>query len=323
MKIINVGVFEELNPASSNIQQCTALKQMGHTVVKYPYRWIRNNYGSKVEVAWLLALAEEVNPDFIWFNKCNGMNPQATKRLGEKFTTALWMMDQPKEAEDNPEIYKHMENSTYAFCTSKHTTEVLRKKIKVPIYHVHDGVDLSTHHPVDPEPALKCDVAFMGSPTSHRVKLMTAALEVTKSLKIWGTAWEKHNDLSKYWEGGNASNEMFSKVARSAKVNIATQRPLTRSIRTFWLLGSGGFVLHEKFKGIDDIFKNGIHLVMYERDDITKFKKILAQCLTLDEGNRNKIAMAGYAHVASNFTWENTFQKVFRVMEERSQDENN
>lgn len=322
MKIINVGVFEELNPASTNIQQVNALERMGHVVTKYPYRDQLRNFGPMLATNFLLELANRELPDIIWFNKCNELPPHASKILTEKYLTILWHMDAPTAA--TMYVREHMVNCDYTICSSKAAALGLKRALNIPVYVVRDGVDFSIHQPYEGprDRSLECNVSFIGSPDPHRLDMMRAILEVTNKVHIYdlmGITPEHPLTWADTPYGGYlkgpAENEMFSKAIAHSLVNIGTQRNNDRSIRTFWILGCKGFLLNESFMEIEEDFENGVHLVSFEQGNFSEMQRIIKEWITDRQKNaRKSIAEAGYKHVLKNFTWEKTFENIFELI---------
>lgn len=313
MKILNVGVFEELKLASTNIQQVNALERMGHAVVKYPYRYNLQKFGPMLAVNLLLEKAASENPDIIWFNKCNQLHPRATKELTDKYLTILWHMDSPRQAPE--EVRQHMINCDYAVCSSKAAAKGLKQALGIPMYVVRDGVDFSVHKPYmdTKNHRFDCSVSFIGSPDSHRLDMVRAILEVTDQLHLYGFGWE-NTPYNEYFYGP-AENEGFSKAVAHSLVNIGTQRDNDRSIRTFWILGCKGFLLNESFLEIEEDFQNGVHLISWEQGNFKEMQRLLEEWTTKKQkGARDSISQAGYNHVLENFTWEKTFERIFKLV---------
>jgi len=311
MKILNVGVFEEINLASTNIQQVNALERMGHAVIKYPYRYNLQKFGPMLGVNLLLEKAAKELPDIIWFNKCSQLPPRATKELTDKYLTVHWHMDSPRQASE--EVRQHMVNCDYAVCSSKAAAKDLKQALGIPMYVVRDGVDFSIHKPYmgTKNHRFDCGVSFIGSPDAHRLDMIKTILEVTNRLHIYGFGWEG-TPYASYFKGP-AENEGFSKVVAHSLINIGTQRDTDRSIRTFWILGCKGFLLNESFMEIEEDFKDEKHLVIWKNLD--ELKKLLFSWLSNTMvSHRNIIAEAGYNHVIKNFTWEKTFEHVFNLI---------
>ena len=98
---------------------------------------------------------------------------------------------------------------------------------------------------------------------------------------------------------GQRRFEEAARVYADSKVcfNIAITNDI--NMRNFEVLGAGGFLLTERVPYLEELFKDGVHCVMWDTldDAIAKAKYYIEH-----DDERKKIAEEGYKHVIANHT---------------------
>lgn len=96
-------------------------------------------------------------------------------------------------------------------------------------------------------------------------------------------------------------NELYA----STKVVVGDSQPSPRywSNRIYETLGRGGFLLHPKVEGIEEEFIDGVHLVLYDRDNLEDLTNKIDYYLEHDD-ERERIRKQGFEHVKNNFTYK-------------------
>jgi spore maturation protein CgeB len=144
-------------------------------------------------------------------------------------------------------------------------------------YSIYNGLDPETHHPVEPDPALKCDLAFLGNRLPDRearveeLFLRAAELAPDASFLLGGEGWggkllpknvrwighvstEDHNRV-------NCSAGMVMNINRASMANVGYSPPT----RIFEVAGAGACMLCDYWPGIDDCFAPGEEILVVRR----------------------------------------------------------
>ena len=134
-------------------------------------------------------------------------------------------------------------------------------------YNIYNGLDPETHYPVEPDPSLRCDVAFLGNRLPDRearveeLFLRAAKLAPEMTFLLGGEGWgdkvmpknvrwvghvptEKHNRV-------NCSAGMVMNINRRSMADSGFSPPT----RVFEVAGTGACMLCDYWPGIDDCFE--------------------------------------------------------------------
>jgi hypothetical protein len=131
-------------------------------------------------------------------------------------------------------------------------------------------------------------------------------------LKLYGRGWQG-SELSAARE--SVEPKQFAQICTSAKIILGidstTDMELYFSNRTWFVLGSGGFLLTRYVKGLEKIFANHRHLVWFRdpEDALAQIRFYLAH----DE-LRRKIARDGHEFVHRMYPNERMAETMLRVL---------
>lgn len=141
-------------------------------------------------------------------------------------------------------------------------------------YAIYNGLDPDTHHPVPADPALRCDVAFLGNRLPDREKrveelfLQAAALAPDKSFLLGGEGWgDKALPTNVRWIGHvptgdhnrvNCSAGMVMNINRNSMAVSGFSPPT----RIFEVAGAGACMLCDDWPGIEDCFQPGNEILV-------------------------------------------------------------
>jgi spore maturation protein CgeB len=144
-------------------------------------------------------------------------------------------------------------------------------------YSMYNGLDPETHHPVAPDPALTCDVAFLGNRLPDRearveeLFLRAAALAPEYSFILGGEGWSnKPMPSNVRWIGHvptadhnrvNCSASMVMNINRSSMAEFGFSPPT----RVFEVAGAGACLLCDDWPGISDCFASGSEVLVIQR----------------------------------------------------------
>ena len=170
-----------------------------------------------------------------------------------------------------------------------------------PVY-LHNGVDPDRHRRSEPRKAFSSDVAFIGRPHySDRIDFIKT-LHEGFDLKIYGSGWRELGIRS---ARDRIGVRQFSRVCASAKIivgiDIAADRELCFSNRTWFVLGCGGFLITRYVPRLGSLFANHKHLVWY-RDTEEALDQI--RFYLRHDALRKRIALTGHEYVHAYYPFD-------------------
>lgn len=182
--------------------------------------------------------------------------------------------------------------ASIVFCAQKDAVERMKADgVTAPVYWLPHAVEPTAYNDPDSSKGLyydvpkKYDVCFVGHVNSqNRVEALDRVFR----------------EFPNFFYGQKLFNEAAYKYAQSKIVfNIAMKNDV--NMRCFEALGSRSFLLTDRIDSIEEIFKDGEHLVLYDSlDDMVEKARYY---LTHDD-ERQRIADEGYRHVIANHTFE-------------------
>ncbi len=215
--------------------------------------------------------------------------------------------------------------SSYVFTTCRESISEYRK-YGVEAHLLMFACLPSVHHTANPEGALVSDIAFAGNPYMHAARvrgldmILRPLLERDYDVKVYGREeWLKENNYlsippSKY--GGYLPNNYLPQLCASARIILglhSVDNSLTMmSMRTFEVLGSGGFYLTQWTPAVEKHFINHHHLVWSKnaRETVDLVNYYLDR-----PGEREAIARQGQAHVYAHHTYHHRAQDMLNILQ--------
>lgn len=88
------------------------------------------------------------------------------------------------------------------------------------------------------------------------------------------------------------------------------------SDRLYETLGRGGFLIHPYIKGIEEEFKDGKHLVLYEYENFKQLRELIDYYIEHDK-EREKIREAGHKIVKENYTYTDRMKQMLKRLGEK------
>lgn len=242
MKILHVAVF---TPISTNVWQANAFEEIGHNVIRYDYRnraHILGN-GGKANILKrddeLIGLCRTEKPDVVLYSKCNEMDIRVIKEHNKfRAITVLWYMDNYHNI--NGELIAKIKECDHIFCSTLLSVETA-KKYNNNVYKLHGGYDTKMHYPVINVSKTR-DVVFIGCMYRYR--------------------WLFKNEVNFDVITG-VYNEEHSKIVSSTKINLNFTEGDGVSNRIYKIMAAGGFLLTTPWKRMEDDFKIGVDLDIF------------------------------------------------------------
>jgi spore maturation protein CgeB len=179
-------------------------------------------------------------------------------------------------------------------------------------YHnIYNALDPETHHPVEPDPCLQCDVLFLGNRLPDRetrveeLFLHAAELAPQSSFLLGGEGWaDKPLPANIRWIGhvptgdhnrANCSAGMVMNINRSSMA-LSGYSPPTR---VFEVAGAGACMLCDDWPGIDDCFEPGREILV-----VRTAQDVVDALRQHDATARRKIGTAFRARALRDHTYQ-------------------
>jgi spore maturation protein CgeB len=177
-------------------------------------------------------------------------------------------------------------------------------------YNIYNGLDPETHHPVEPDPSFKCDVAFLGNRLPDRearvdeLFLRAAELAPEKTFLLGGEGWsDKAMPKNVRWIGHvptgkhnrvNCSAGMVLNINRASMANSGFSPPT----RVFEVAGTGACMLCDDWPGIDDCFEPEKEIVV-----VKDAEGVVNALRRYDDRARKRIGSAFHARALRDHTY--------------------
>lgn len=179
-------------------------------------------------------------------------------------------------------------------------------------------------HPIHPKYA-QLDAVHIGNNYNvfaPRVKaysyIIQPFIDLQKNIEVYGWDWlnPKHafNIPAEYYKG-YLSHEETVHVYSSAKIILGLHSIINsatmQSMRTFEVLGCGGFFLTQHTQAIESMFENHKHLVW--SSDYEETRELIAFYLSNDTA-REKVGKTGMEHVLKHHTYERRAGEIINAL---------
>lgn len=178
-------------------------------------------------------------------------------------------------------------------------------------YNIYNGLDPETHHPVPPDEALACDVAFLGNRLPDRearveeLFLRAAELAPEKQFLLGGEGWQDkrmppnvrylgHVSTNEH-NGFNCSAGMVMNINRSSMADFGFSPPT----RVFEVSGAGACMLCDDWPGIDDCFEPETEIVV-----VRSAEDVVEAVRKHDADSRRRIGDAFHRRALRDHTYE-------------------
>lgn len=175
---------------------------------------------------------------------------------------------------------------------------------------IYNGLDPETHHPVPADPALACDVMFLGNRLPDRearvdeLFLRAAALAPDKQFLLGGEGWgDKQMPANVRWIGHvsthdhnrlNCSAGMVMNINRASMADFGFSPPT----RVFEVAGAGACMLCDDWPGIDDCFEPDVEILV-----VRTAEDVVSALNRYNETSRRQIGTAFHARGLRDHTY--------------------
>ena len=207
--------------------------------------------------------------------------------------TVYWSHDAIYSSSYNTQILStNLSRFDVVFCA--HRSDVQRfEDLGLSAFHLPFAYDPDVMRPM--RLSAKYDLAFIGTPTKERLKVLRKISEHRPDLRLFvGQRWQ--HDMARI----NNQSRMVLNISRAGEINW----------RVFEVLGCKSLLVTSESKEIGALFRDGKHLVMYE--DGKDLSAKVENLLTMPEV-RKRIAAQGFEEVSSKHTFHHRAQYILRA----------
>jgi spore maturation protein CgeB len=166
----------------------------------------------------------------------------------------------------------------------------------------------------------KYDVSFIGQighglVHKERLPILKRITQKYSKSIIYGPIYTEDEEIFKHHSKRPTFNDVeHSRIVGQTKINLGISGwpdiDGYFSARNYRIMGSGGFLLANKSKGIEEVFEDKRDIVLYS--DTTECIKLIDYYLEHEE-ERIEIAKNGYKKVRENFSFVHSFEKMFAI----------
>lgn len=188
---------------------------------------------------------------------------------------------------------------------------------------IYNGLDPDTHHPVQPDPNLRCDALFLGNRLPDREQrvdelfLQAARLASHKQFILGGEGWgDKSLPPNVRWIGHvstddhnrlNCSAGMVMNINRASMASFGFSPPT----RIFEVAGAGACMLCDDWPGVEECFEAGREILV-----VRCAQDVVDALDNYDATARKKTGAAFRARALRDHTYAQRAQVVERVFTE-------
>jgi hypothetical protein len=313
--------------AQSNVSGLKKAYEKISNLQVFDYRKLSAFFGKELMNDTLYRVALLFRPDLIHLGKSETIQGETIRKIKEKIHTCVvhfygdyrpepqpWVLDIGREADITLLYHKDPE------LTKAHSDAGVKN---IGFWWV--GVDPDTMYP-RLMPKLY-DVVFMannsmetknntGRHTEGRRELVTSIANQGIDIHLFGYGWDYFEKKRHVHVHSFVDEHKFAQACSSAKITLGYNtndvHMYTSWRRPLNSMCCGSFHLTHYFPGLEDIFKNGKHLVWF--DSIPEAVELVKFYLVHEE-EREKIAKAGLKEVLARHTWDMRVTEIFRYMQ--------
>ena len=313
MRSLHIGVFDEklimqASPYCGDRVFYKGFKANGYDVFLFDYR-AEHKPNEK-----LIDYAKEIEPDLLWFGKCELINPETIRQLRILFPKAVFckwaadVRDRPTEHDLGHNNYIDFFFATYGGDYLKaHFTKNM--KVACSILTFTDS-DYYSRQRVDDK--YNTDILWTGrkgfGDNAFRNKVIDQLLEYKQQREFYNI---RMFGIDEEWIG----SPDYVRYINGTKIGIGINsfnRVKYSSDRLGNYMSSGAFYLAHHFKGIEECFDRGIHLDWFT--NLHEFTDKIDYYLNNDEVRQN-IANNGQQHVLKHFDYAPLVKNILHVIE--------
>lgn len=331
MKIL-IASYHNPNFINTSVYRDKAVEYMGYELVSFDdRRFIFPGRLRKLFTAvhaWdlerlnsqLVKKVRETKPDLVIAVGGHRVLPGTVKAIRDLgICIVLWTTDAPVDFKNilaAAPYYDHL------FCAGSEACDIFENEGSKNVSWVPFACDPAFHRPVELTQEDKKrygrDIAFVGSYYSNRAKLLGSIADL--DIGIWGPHWNKADiipGLIKKTRNTKLNFDQWVRIYCAAKITLVIhyQDPAVpcyqASPKLFEAMACGAFVLVDRQKDAQRIFKDGQHVVFFDQENDLR-EKIAYYLSHPDE--RRKIAQQGCRFVRESHRYQDRIKQMIVIM---------
>jgi spore maturation protein CgeB len=187
---------------------------------------------------------------------------------------------------------------------------------------IYNALDPDTHHPVAPDPSLKCDLVFVGNRLPDRERrveqffLRAAELAPEMTFVLGGEGWgNKRMPSNVRWIGHvgtgdhnrvNCSARMVLNINRESMAEVGFSPPT----RVFEAAGAGACLITDRWTGVEQFFNPGAEILVADSaEDVVRFLR------EVDASGARAMGLAMRERALRDHTYQSRASEVDRLLE--------
>lgn len=267
----------------------------------------------------LLEKVRRTEPDLVFIVRGIRFRDDVMQEIRKRAAIFGWWIEREERME---EAFREAGLFDHYFFMNSSCVEEGRKRGIDNISLLHHSVDPETFRPVKMDK--KYDWCFVGNWSPKRQSVIERALKVSKNGVIWGPKWVKNNllnfSINRMVKGDYIDGAELVKLYNETRVvlNITNwgfgegEKRSGMNMRVLEVPACGAALLTDSSKDLRNVVTPGRHVIVYE--SIGEFTDKLSYYLS-NNGELEKIAAAGRAHVAANYTYDHVASAVIERFE--------
>ena len=345
MNILYIG---DLYYGSTCLMRMNALKSLGHNITsinilprkskldkfidrinyRLSYKLDFDNLNKKI-----LNEFSKQNYDLIWIDKGTRIFSKTLNSIKQRCPSIIIAHINP----DDPYGKFRTGWKTFIKAIPNYDIHFVAREVNVPEYY-HDGAkkvyiydrsfDPDIHKPIELNEEEKkkysCKVGFIGSWAKDREKSIAFLIDNKIDVVIWGNDWEKGKywrKIKEHYRGPGLNGIEYAKAINGMEIALHYLRKENRDEqdnRTFEIPACGTFMLAEKTKKHEELFKDGEETVLF-KDDPDLLNKV-KYYLNNDLERKNIAKSAFLRSVNSGYTHKERLKKLLEIINLTSRD---
>ncbi|MFX0072313.1 MAG: glycosyltransferase [Candidatus Hermodarchaeota archaeon] len=177
-------------------------------------------------------------------------------------------------------------------------------------YLITEGINPKIFKPGKVNVKKTIDIIFVGEKTPKRIKFVDFLRKNNININCYGPGWENKPIYI---------DKLVNEYKKSKIVLNFTRDKIGFSDRVFLTLGTNSFLISEYCRDLERFFKKGIHLEWFKSpEELLRLSKYYLE----NDEEREAIAKQGYKIVKENFTWDKIIEKIFKIINSKSKNNN-
>lgn len=266
----------------------------------------------------LLERVEEVSPDLVIIVRGLRVTEDVLSKIRKRSMLFGWWIEAQERVREPLKELEYFDH--YSFMNSSCVEEAAGKGFR-NVSLLHHSVSKDAFYPVDVPK--QYDWCFVGGWSPKRMDYIERALKVSRNGVIYGSKWIKKNpfnlSLRRLVKGPYISGSDLVRLYSSTKVvlNVTTwggegDKRSGMNMRVLEVPACRTLLLTDGSKDLGNVVTAGEHVGVYEGMD--EFMEKLAFYIK-NQDERERIALSGYRHVTSNYTYDDMAGQILGICE--------